>query len=701
MNSDNSTLTLDEVISRSLQWINKAQKTDSADLFANVMDIASGNTYRIFSDKTKEKYKLKKNYYVQLDKKDLETQLQDVAKKLEESQIEIEEVRAEANGGGSKIVTVPIITGSDTIANGFRNVEISMSASSLLTEGNITDFKVGWNDGSDLEVVPANGNRASVAHTYPEDKPDGATVDIKVYGIDNLGNSSIKSVHTFTYKDNHIATAPSVPDTKMLIGTTDVVFGGSTDADGEISRYEIGEIVSANGVTVTTSTRNSNTIRFEVAGDTKIGGSFTYTVYAIGDMGAKGEVTTVNVTIKAVIFNDCGTQGFSVGICPNIPSDMAEMEGTNDKSSPNYGNYIHPLTGSIMVWIPKSYYKIYDDGTTKNRIDYKGAPVTGYVLERAFMDGGIEQDGVFVDKFTNSNSNGVDGVDGILVSLQNQRPVSTKSGTDYNGIDKITGVSGSTNGAVFEACKSRGADYAVTSSFIYSMLARMALAHSQASVDATYCAYKDRKPYLPKGNNNDDLGDRTDSSVTYKSAGYAKLALTGSASNLAKTSHNGQECGVIDLSGNCYEIASGVSNLNKCIADSVLVLQPTQRLKDLTAANLETIEGYDILYIKDLKTKSYYLGNSTKQVFSSHTSGDGYKKTAIGLALPTGKSKDGTVEFGNDLNYIREKANVLPIVGGRWNEFDGIDGGIFRTAIGSARDDSAGTLGVRLCRYVA
>ena len=613
------------------------------------------------------------------------------------------DTKIEEAGSNTNVVTLPIVTGSNTIANGTRNVSINLSASSLLVGGNISSFKVDWNDGSAIEVVTANNDTATATHTYSTDKTDGTTLDISAIAIDNAGNESVSASHTFTYRDNQVPTAPSQPTTEISIGTTDVTFSGSTDADGTISRYEVNNISNESGVTVTTSTINSNTIRFEVTGDVTQGGSFSYNVYAVDNEEAQGDTTTVNVVIEAVTYNDCGTQGFGVGICPSIPSDMAEMDGTNDKTSPNYGNYIHPLSSSIMVWIPKSYYKIYDDGTTKNRIDYKGVATTGYVLERAFIDGGIEQDGVFVDKFTNSNSEGVNGVDGILASLKNQRPVSTygDSSSDYNSMINITGVSTANYDNLFVACKSRGADYAVTSIFIYSMLARMALAHSQASSSTTYCAYKDTAPYLPKGCNNNALADIDDTSVTFTSSGYSNQALAGSASNLAKTSHNGQECGIIDLNGNMYEVASGLTNLSSAVTNSVLVLQSSQRLKDLVAGDLSSDAGYDTINIADIKANASgnRIGEGANQVFDSSSTGDGNIKTSLGFPLATGTDGSGTTEFGLDYWYVNDNANMLPIVGGDWS--NGADAGVFRVDAYYSRASDYDSVGVRLCRYVA
>ena len=48
-----------------------------------------------------------------------------------------------------------------------------------------------------------------------------------------------------------------------------------------------------------------------------------------------------------------------------------------------------------------------------------------------------------------------------------------------------------------------------------------------------------------------------DISVTFTASGYASCALSGSGVPFAKTTHNGQSCGIADLNGNMYEIASG------------------------------------------------------------------------------------------------------------------------------------------------
>ncbi len=110
-----------------------------------------------------------------------------------------------------------------------------------------------------------------------------------------------------------------------------------------------------------------------------------------------------------------GGFGFGVGVCPSasLPSDMTPLFGYFDPMHENYGNYVWK-DGSIMVWIPKFYYRIGDPNNPtyaaygSNSIDICGAHTfktrsiaesNGYALHRAFIDGGEEKDGFFIDKY--------------------------------------------------------------------------------------------------------------------------------------------------------------------------------------------------------------------------------------------------------------------------------------------------------------
>ena len=285
----------------------------------------------------------------------------------------------------------------------------------------------------------------------------------------------------------------------------------------------------------------------------------------------------VFIPISGLIANHIGTpgqQGFGVGVCPTLPPGYTAMSGATDPASANYGNYQYS-DGSVMVWIPAFYMRI---GSTAsplyatygaNAIDilpdsaYESettAATHGYYRHRAFVNAGANQPGVFVDKYQCSNNGGT------ASSIALGMPVVSAAATGNSHFADLTGAPTDAYHGAIVAAKTRGSRFFVTSMFIYDALARLATAHAQASTSSTYCAWYDAAGVTnyPKGNNNNALKDVNDTSVTYTAAGASGtplLALTGSGTPFAKTTHNGQACGVADLNGNVWEIAIGLSSI--------------------------------------------------------------------------------------------------------------------------------------------
>lgn len=276
--------------------------------------------------------------------------------------------------------------------------------------------------------------------------------------------------------------------------------------------------------------------------------------------------------------NDIGTpgaQGFGVGVCPSLPPGFAPMTGTTDPASDNYGNYTY-VDGSVMVWVPAFWYKVGTgaNGLAVNALGIKrfsayatqaAADIDGYALHRAFFDGGV-QPGFFVDKYQCSNNGGV------ASSLRFGAPLSTVA--VHNPISALDGAPPLTYGGTIAAAKTRGGAFHPCSIFVYGALAILSMAHGQAATAATWCAWYDPAGVTnyPKGNNNNALRDTNDAGVLYVSDGYSNSGQTGSGTPFAKTTHNGQPCGVADLNGNMYEVALGI----QCIATSKAITAATQ-----------------------------------------------------------------------------------------------------------------------------
>ena len=258
-----------------------------------------------------------------------------------------------------------------------------------------------------------------------------------------------------------------------------------------------------------------------------------------------------------------GAQGFGVGICQALPAGMSKLYGTDDPASDNYGNYLFS-DGSVMVWIPAFYYKY---GTGANGfainvvsikafgdyVDVATANAAGYALHRAFYDGGVVQPGFFVDKYKCSNNAG------IASSLKNGNPLSTNAA--HNPLSGLTGAPANFYYGVLTAAKTRGASFFPATLFQRAALALLSLAHAQASASTAINAWYDAsgvKNY-PKGCNNNALGDANDAAILYVTDGYSNCGKTGSANFFARTTHNGQNCGVADLNGLIYEVCPGLA----------------------------------------------------------------------------------------------------------------------------------------------
>jgi len=364
-----------------------------------------------------------------------------------------------------------------------------------------------------------------------------------------------------------------------------------------------------------------------------------------------------------------GTAGFGVGICPDtLPAGMLALPGYNVVGHDNYGNYQYS-DGSIMVWVPKFYYKVLHDGVTNinkvliasvydfaNETDANNA---GYALHRAFIDGGVIKNGFFIDKYKWSMSAYVAGSAGIASSIKYGNPISSSAETKRDRTITITNalaagnevtitapshgfsvgnpsimtlaisnVSGMTDlngskltarvtdantivvtlttaqtytsggtittslfagsysncksnsqtptdtfGGAWAAAKSRGSNFALWSVFVHNALSLLSLAHGQAATSTTNCAWYLSNKNYPKGQNSYSM-DADDNSCTFTACDDAFWALrneaykNGSANTFAKTTHNGQNCGVSDVQGGQWQMASGLTSIVSSVSVS-------------------------------------------------------------------------------------------------------------------------------------
>ena len=419
-------------------------------------------------------------------------------------------------------------------------------------------------------------------------------------------------------------------------------------------------------------------------------------------LGASGwsEISFTTEASFGGLIGTQGGQGFGVGVCVNesilVARGLFAVTGTTDKTHANYGNYQH-TNGSIVCYVPKFFYRISSPSSPryatygKNALDIVGieafadeaaANAAGYALHRAFINAGFEQGGFFFDKYLASK----DGTTSCK-SIANADPISLTTTADFNPSNGMTGCTGILADAVVLA-RARGAGWNCASAFQQDAVATLSLAHGQAATSATYCAWYDAAgtTNFPKGCNNNALADHLDATVTY-AASYNKKPKTRAITNFAKTTHNGQECGIADINGSMWQVLIGLTMAGTSGTDTTqnttgtaFVLKPSADFGALTAGhggtndawgtvaslatNFDQITGFEPWLAA---TGDTYYGNGSNRVFSGATSGIDYLRKCAGIPLLTGCSATGTSQFGNDGCTQYGRANQAPLAAGGWS----------------------------------
>lgn len=371
--------------------------------------------------------------------------------------------------------------------------------------------------------------------------------------------------------------------------------------------------------------------------------------------------------VKSII-GVAGSQGFGVGVYPGDPSDLtaiglSPMNDCEDPASPNYGNYEHTI-GSIMVFIPAFCYRIgrptapsYSrDGA--NALEIRDASLgegNGWILHRAFIDGGKQKLGFFVDKYLcskkSSNAN-------VAVSVKNANQISLSS--SYENSSSMTGC----NGSIYDAItlsRARGEAYSCVSAFQWSALSILSLACGQAAKSAENCAWYDSsyKINFPKGSNTSSRTDTNDSSVKFdqhsKNSSFGK---TGSGAPFAKTTHNGQACGVADVNGCMYQPLLGVYQGG---SGTFYVAKESYKMHDFTKDNYNASSNFD--KVVGMWSGNGRWGNGTNGAFPSDTSGPTRAMCGVYPANNAG-SGSGTDLFGTDYAYQTSSASYVVLAAG-------------------------------------
>lgn len=417
-------------------------------------------------------------------------------------------------------------------------------------------------------------------------------------------------------------------------------------------------------------------------------------------MGAKKIKQTIVVA---------GQQGFGVGVYGGDSSDLiamglTPMQGCENPASENYGNYKH-TNGSIMCCVPAFCYRLGNstapsysrDGA--NALEIKGASEfqqfkhnkafsdgdadfgDGWILHRAFIDGGKMKNCFFMDKYlcSNNGSNQAASIKNAdwLMCWNNSSSYTTKTmGGDGRGYDAIT------------FSRARGDHYSLTTVYQWSAMAMLSLAHGQAATSTSYCAWYDsaHTTNFPKGATNSGGTDYNDSSIKYNAhSNNSVFAKTGSSNNAEKVSHNGQLCGIMDIAGMCNQWCIGAT----CKSfPTVGLMKLSVSAHDFTKDNRLD----DSLH----ETFDMGLGSGLRNFSGLRNGKSGTANWASCGVIPTSTSANSL--FGND-EYYSADAGLRTGLGYAWGETAGVFCRSFSGFYGYGWSDSFRYFGFRASGY--
>lgn len=409
-----------------------------------------------------------------------------------------------------------------------------------------------------------------------------------------------------------------------------------------------------------------------------------------------------------------GQQGFGVGVYGGDPEDLtamglSPMQECQNPASENHGNYKH-TNGSIMCCVPAFCYRLGNSNAPSysrdgdDALEIKDASEfpqfahnkafvdgdadfgNGWILHRAFVDGGKMKNCFFMDKYLCSNNGS-----GQAASIKNANwlmcfntlvAYSTANiGGDGVGYDAIT------------FSRARGDHYSLTTVYQWSAMAMLSLAHGQAATSTSYCAWYDPTydTNYPKGATTADRTDISDSSVMYTLHAYgAFFAKTGSSTNAEKVSHNGQLCGIMDVVGMCNQLSIGAINKSDGV---VGLMKLNVSAHDFTLSNRVA----DSLH----ETFSTSFGDGTKYFSGLRSGKSGTKNWASCGVIPVRTRLSAL--FGEDQyqEYFTDDVGLIMGLGYNW----GAPAGVFCRSFKSANirggfwDDPSPYFGFRTAGY--
>ena len=324
----------------------------------------------------------------------------------------------------------------------------------------------------------------------------------------------------------------------------------------------------------------------------------------------------------------------------------------------------------------------------------------GFILPRAFIDGGVEKDGFFIanTKTIRTRSTSFGGIHLMLgwddlankrLAIETLARCDDTSGTNFTTYKNFVKLNGSVKSG--DTTITMHANLCTT--FMWAVLACLSLVQGQYATSTSDCAWYDPslKINFPKGINNVNK-DVNDTSVTID-VPMSNTEGSVFANNYAKTTHNGSDTGITHVNGWLMELTIAFKLHSKILKKSVTLntINPTNVEDDSLYENIDLNS-----FTHDDSSRGSSWGDATNSSISWGTN-DGARD--LMCLFPKKNGHGGTVTiFGNDVSKWTNYS-ATNHCGGFWE--DGANAGIFyRNMWGTASWAGSGSgVGFRMAIY--
>ena len=588
------------------------------------------------------------------------------------------------------------------------------------------------------------------------------------FGWSAYTENQFSTLAVFSTVDTPTLTVQGTPNDVPKAPTLTLSNFSGTNATHASTNWRIVKVQDSSEVWTASNNSNTITVpegKLEVSTDYKFQAQYVSTEGAVSAWAETLGRTAASFTLTDNI-GSIANGTFGVGVAPQEVYEslgLSPLPGTEDPKSFQYGLYEIVLPEEVkqdssqndgkvrrqckayLKYVPKFYFAFLTNYTTGQLMSeetlreyekYSGVSLAllkqaqerspnhaiviapgsaftneeeanshGFILHRAFIDGGKEMPGFFIANsllYYSASSNNLNTdtkyyyyfgakelnyyeydlteshVQGI-VRLDGSIPPMRSDFGDSNNLGDAVTLCRKFNG------------FNLASIFMWSAISMLSFAAGLYCKDATECAwYKTSGWAGPRGNNN-TTADIDDSVVTFP----AMSSTTGTpfpsdSGQYAKTTHNGTISGITNVNGWLWQPLLGTNgNYDKVMPESVV-------LADITSAGIELAEGETF----EMESNGAWGQQTNSKSTTWFTQVSGAERAMCGVA-PLAKEHPVPVNerlsslFGSDYFY-RISSYAAPIVGGYWS--DGASAGVFhRNYDGWA--SAINSCGVRLGGY--